>query len=220
MRRTIAAHMVQSVATAPHVTSVFEADLSAVVAHREANKAAFAAGGAKLTYTAYFVRAMVDAVRAVPEANAAGTTTRSRSGTMSTSGVATALGSEGLIVPVVRQAQTLDLAGTARAAARPHRAGPSRRAHAEGRAGRHHHHLQPRRERQPARGADHHSTSPSRPSWASASWSSGRWRARAAPSGRARPMCYVTLTIDHRVLDGFQANAFLARWVEAIEGWR
>jgi pyruvate/2-oxoglutarate dehydrogenase complex dihydrolipoamide acyltransferase (E2) component len=27
-----------------------------------------------------------------------------------------------------------------------------------------------------------------------------------------RPMCYVTLTIDHRVLDGFQANAFLARW--------
>jgi 2-oxoglutarate dehydrogenase E2 component (dihydrolipoamide succinyltransferase) len=31
-----------------------------------------------------------------------------------------------------------------------------------------------------------------------------------------RPMCYVTLTIDHRVLDGFQANAFLTRWVEAI----
>ena len=35
-----------------------------------------------------------------------------------------------------------------------------------------------------------------------------------------RPMCYVTLTIDHRVLDGYQANAFLARWVEEIEGWR
>jgi 2-oxoglutarate dehydrogenase E2 component (dihydrolipoamide succinyltransferase) len=34
-----------------------------------------------------------------------------------------------------------------------------------------------------------------------------------------RPMCYVTLTIDHRVLDGYQANAFLARWVEEIEGW-
>jgi hypothetical protein len=29
-----------------------------------------------------------------------------------------------------------------------------------------------------------------------------------------------TLTIDHRVLDGYQANAFLARWVEEIEGWR
>jgi 2-oxoglutarate dehydrogenase E2 component (dihydrolipoamide succinyltransferase) len=34
-----------------------------------------------------------------------------------------------------------------------------------------------------------------------------------------RPMCYVTLTIDHRVLDGYQANTFLARWVEEIEGW-
>jgi pyruvate/2-oxoglutarate dehydrogenase complex dihydrolipoamide acyltransferase (E2) component len=30
----------------------------------------------------------------------------------------------------------------------------------------------------------------------------------------------VTLTIDHRVLDGYQANAFLARWVEELEGWR
>jgi 2-oxoglutarate dehydrogenase E2 component (dihydrolipoamide succinyltransferase) len=35
-----------------------------------------------------------------------------------------------------------------------------------------------------------------------------------------RPMCYVTLTIDHRVLDGFQANAFLIKWVEAIESFR
>ncbi len=34
-----------------------------------------------------------------------------------------------------------------------------------------------------------------------------------------RPMCYVTLTIDHRVLDGYQANAFLTRWVEEIERW-
>jgi pyruvate/2-oxoglutarate dehydrogenase complex dihydrolipoamide acyltransferase (E2) component len=32
-------------------------------------------------------------------------------------------------------------------------------------------------------------------------------------------MIYVTLTIDHRVLDGFQANKFLAEWVKAIEEW-
>jgi len=32
----------------------------------------------------------------------------------------------------------------------------------------------------------------------------------------SRPMCYVTLTIEHRFLDGFQANAFLTRWVESI----
>ena len=34
-----------------------------------------------------------------------------------------------------------------------------------------------------------------------------------------KPMIYVTLTIDHRVLDGFAANTFLTRWVEVIEGW-
>jgi len=35
----------------------------------------------------------------------------------------------------------------------------------------------------------------------------------------ARPMAYVTLTIDHRVLDGFSANKFLTQWVETIEKW-
>jgi 2-oxoglutarate dehydrogenase E2 component (dihydrolipoamide succinyltransferase) len=34
---------------------------------------------------------------------------------------------------------------------------------------------------------------------------------------QVRPMIYVTLTIDHRVLDGFSANAFLSRWVETME---
>ncbi len=34
-----------------------------------------------------------------------------------------------------------------------------------------------------------------------------------------RPMCYVTLTIDHRVLDGYQANHFLTRFVEALKGF-
>mgnify|MGYP003450268658 CR=1 FL=1 len=36
----------------------------------------------------------------------------------------------------------------------------------------------------------------------------------------ARPMVYVTLTIDHRVLDGFSANKFLTTWVETIENWK
>jgi len=41
-----------------------------------------------------------------------------------------------------------------------------------------------------------------------------------AEAVEVRPMCYVTLTIDHRVLDGFQANAFLARWVERSRAGR
>jgi 2-oxoglutarate dehydrogenase E2 component (dihydrolipoamide succinyltransferase) len=46
-----------------------------------------------------------------------------------------------------------------------------------------------------------------------------RVRVNAAGGFEARPMCYVTLTLDHRVLDGFQANAFLSRWVKEVEGW-
>ena len=46
-----------------------------------------------------------------------------------------------------------------------------------------------------------------------------RVRVSAAGALTPRPMAYVTLTIDHRALDGFQANAFLTRWVEALEQW-
>ena len=46
-----------------------------------------------------------------------------------------------------------------------------------------------------------------------------RVKVNAAGGFEARPMVYVTLTIDHRALDGFQANAFLTKWVEAIEQW-
>src|SRR5262249_17295615 len=71
MRKAIAEHMVRSkLHTSPHVTTVFEVDLSAVLAHREANKAAFAKQGVNLTLTAYFVAASVEALRAVPYLNA------------------------------------------------------------------------------------------------------------------------------------------------------
>ena len=35
-----------------------------------------------------------------------------------------------------------------------------------------------------------------------------------------RPMAYVSLTIDHRVVDGHQTNAWLTRFVEVLEGWK
>src|SRR5262249_40640309 len=70
VRRRIADHMVQSLLhTAPHVTTVFEADMSAVMAHRTQQRADFEHRGAPLTYTAYFLAAAVAAIRAVPEAN-------------------------------------------------------------------------------------------------------------------------------------------------------
>src|SRR5207248_5720764 len=67
LRRRIAQHMVESVQTAPHVTAVFEADLSAIVAHRQEQQDGFQQKGVRLTYTAYFVAAAVQALDAVPE---------------------------------------------------------------------------------------------------------------------------------------------------------
>jgi len=70
MRRAIADHMVRSKQTSPHVTTVMEADLTAVETHRRAHKAAFAARGINLTYTAYFIGAAAAALVAHPHVNA------------------------------------------------------------------------------------------------------------------------------------------------------
>ena len=55
MRLSIAKHMSDSVATAPHVTAIFEMDFTSIMAHRAAHKAELASKGVKLTYTAYFL---------------------------------------------------------------------------------------------------------------------------------------------------------------------
>ena len=70
MRRAIAQHMVQSKQTSPHVTTVFEVDMTQVVRHREQHKALYASRGVRLTYTPYFVAAVANALRKVPEVNA------------------------------------------------------------------------------------------------------------------------------------------------------
>ena len=69
MRRAIAQHMVMSKRTSPHVTTIFEADMTAVIRHREANMRSFGTKGIALTYTPYFVAAIIAGLRAVPEAN-------------------------------------------------------------------------------------------------------------------------------------------------------
>jgi 2-oxoglutarate dehydrogenase E2 component (dihydrolipoamide succinyltransferase) len=91
-RKRIAEHMVQSLLhTAPHVTTVFEADLAAVLEHRQRNKEDFARRGAPLTLTAYFLQATVAAIRAVPEANSRWTDTALEIFDSMHIGVATAL---------------------------------------------------------------------------------------------------------------------------------
>ena len=114
MRKNIAEHMVRSKHTSPHVTTVFEIDMSAALAHREANKEAFARQGVNLTLTAYFVAATVEALRAVPLLNSKWTDEGIYQHRAKHIGLAVAL-EQGLIVPVIKNAQDLNLLGIARA---------------------------------------------------------------------------------------------------------
>src|SRR5207253_4619309 len=70
MRKKIAEHMVLSRKTSAHVHSVFEVNFSRVAHIREARKAEYEAAGAKLTFLSFILKAVVDALRAVPVVNA------------------------------------------------------------------------------------------------------------------------------------------------------
>jgi 2-oxoglutarate dehydrogenase E2 component (dihydrolipoamide succinyltransferase) len=220
MRRSIAQHMVKSMAVAPHVTSVFDADLSAVLAHSDANKREFESRGAKLTFTAYFVAAAVEALKAVPEANSRWFDDRLEIFEDINIGVATAL-PNGLIVPVIRKTQDLDLFGIAQ------RLGDlTERARGGS--------LDPKDVQDGTFTISNHGVSGSllatpivinQPQVAILGVGKMERRVVTAEvNGKeeivVRPMCYVTLTIDHRVLDGFQANRFLTKFVEVLESLR
>jgi 2-oxoisovalerate dehydrogenase E2 component (dihydrolipoyl transacylase) len=113
MRKLIAEHMVRSERTAPHVTSVMEADMSKVLAHRAAHKEQFARDGADLTLTAYFVVASVAALKAVPILNSQWAEDKILLKREVNVGVAVAL-EEGLIVPVIKNADEKSLLRIAR----------------------------------------------------------------------------------------------------------
>src|SRR4051812_43444663 len=92
MRLAIAENMVSAVTEAPHVTALFEADFSAVAAH----KAAVAKGGTKLSYTAYIVKAAAEAMAAAPAINGRWEEDRVAISPTIDIGVGTALGENGL----------------------------------------------------------------------------------------------------------------------------
>jgi 2-oxoisovalerate dehydrogenase E2 component (dihydrolipoyl transacylase) len=119
MRSAIAKNTSSSLFTAPHVTTMWDVEMSAVLAHRKANKKAFADQGVNLTVTAYFIAAIVDGLRAVPAANASWTDDGVIIKRYYNIGMATALpmdeyGMGGLIVPVIKNAGELNLLGIAR----------------------------------------------------------------------------------------------------------
>jgi 2-oxoisovalerate dehydrogenase E2 component (dihydrolipoyl transacylase) len=215
MRRAIAQHMAQSVQTSPHVTTVFEVEMTAVVRHREANKAAFADKGIKLTFTPYFVAAAAVALRAVPALNGRFTPDGLVLNRRVHIGVAVAL-DQGLIVPVIRDADEKNLQGLARAV--------NELAHQARTGG-----LPPDAVRGGTFTITNHGVSGSligtpiinRPvvRTMGATGDSISLLPSADDVIVIRPMCYLSFSFDHRVVDGAQADAFLTVVKETLENW-
>jgi 2-oxoglutarate dehydrogenase E2 component (dihydrolipoamide succinyltransferase) len=220
IRRRIAEHMVHSLTQAPHVTTLFEADLTRVLAHRAGSAGNFEAQGARLTLTAYFIAACARALRAHAQVNATFRDDALELHADANIGVGTALGLDGLIVPVLHRAQELNLFGIAL------RLG---QLVAAARAGK----LAPADVRGGTFTISNHGVGGSllaapivinQPQVAILGVGKVERRVCALTVDGAemiaiRSMCYLTLTIDHRAIDAFQANAFLANVVAALEQW-
>ena len=224
VRRTIAEHMLRSKHTSPHVTTVMEADLSRVVAHRRSNQERFARDGVNLTYTAYFAAACVAALKAAPLVNASWRDEGILLHKHVNIGLAVALGERGLIVPVIRDADQKSLLALAKEI-------NELAARARNRQ------LNPDDVQGGTFTITNHGVSGSlfatpiinQPQ--SAILGVGAIQKRVVvvetttPTGDSadamviRPMVYLTLTFDHRILDGAIADQFLGAVVERLQTW-
>jgi len=216
MRLKIAENMVRAVLEAPHVTSLFEADFSAVAAH----KAASAKRGVKLSYTAYIVKAAAEAMAAAPAINGRWEADRIAISPTIDIGVGTALGEKGLVVPVVKDAGSLTIEEIgAKLDDLTRRARDGQLTPADVSGG--------------SFTISNHGVSGSLlaapiilHAGQAAILGVGKLEKRVVvrevdgdDAIVILPMAYVTLTIDHRVVDGHQTNAWLTRFVDVLEGW-
>jgi 2-oxoglutarate dehydrogenase E2 component (dihydrolipoamide succinyltransferase) len=214
MRLTIAENMARAIAEQPHVTAVFEADFSAVATH----KAALAERGLKLSYTAYIVKAAAEAMAVAPAINGRWEADRIAISPTIDIGVGTALGEKGLVVPVVKDVGKLSLEQVgAKLDDLTRRARDGKLERSEVAGG--------------SFTISNHGVSGSLLAapiilhqGQAAILGIGKLQKRVVVreiGGQdailVRLMAYVTLTIDHRVVDGHQTNAWLSRFVEIIE---
>jgi 2-oxoglutarate dehydrogenase E2 component (dihydrolipoamide succinyltransferase) len=220
IRRRVAEHMARSLIESPHVTCLFEADLTRVAAHRALHAADYQSRGARLTLTAYFISACVQALRVHREVNATFHPDSLELHADVNVGVGTALGNAGLIVPVIHRAQELTLFDVSQRLDRLVEAA---------RAGK----LHPEDVRGGTFTISNHGVGGSllaapivinQPQVAILGVGKVERRVRAVQvdgveSIGVRSMCYLTLTIDHRALDAFQANAFLSSVTATLEQW-
>jgi 2-oxoglutarate dehydrogenase E2 component (dihydrolipoamide succinyltransferase) len=220
IRRAIARHMVESKQTSPHVLTVMEADLSRVIAHRAANKDAFARDGVNLTFTAYFMQAIVAGLKAYPGVNSSWSDEGILLHKAINLGMATSLGEDGLIVPVIKNADALSLLGMARAINDLANRARTRK-------------LAPDEVRGGTFTLTNHGISGSlfafpvinQPQCGILGIGALQKRVVVVSDelGRdsiaIRPMIYLSFVFDHRILDGASADWFLAKVKDTLEKW-
>ena len=215
IRRSIAEHMVRSVQTSPHVTTVFELDFSVVAAHRKANKDQYARDGVRLTFTAYIVAATVQALKQHPLVNSSWTDTGILLKREINIGMATAI-DDGLIVPVIKNADGMNLLGLARTI--NDLADRARNKQ-----------LKPDDVRGGTFSITNHGTTGSlfatpiinQPQCGILGVGAIEKRVKVIDDAIAiRPMAFVSFTFDHRILDGASADNFVGTIKELIENWR
>jgi len=220
IRKQIAEHMVMSKHTSPHVLTVMEVDMSKVVAHRKANKATFAKDGIKLTFTAYFMQAIVAGLKAYPNVNSSWSDDGLLIHSAINIGMATSLGEDGLIVPVIKGADALSLLGMARAVNDFANRARSKK-------------LSPDDVKGGTFTLTNHGVSGSLFAFPVINQPQcgilgvGAMQKRAVvvtdaddnDSIAIRPMVYLSFVFDHRILDGASADWFLAKIKETLENW-
>jgi 2-oxoglutarate dehydrogenase E2 component (dihydrolipoamide succinyltransferase) len=214
MRKKIAEHMILSKRTSAHVHSVFEVNFSRVAKLREAKKAEYERAGAKLTYLSFILKAAVDALRAVPVVNASVDADSIVYHKDVNVGVAVAL-DWGLIVPVVKKADEKNLLGLSRAVS-----DLAARARAK--------QLKP----DEVAGGTFTITNPgvfgalfgmpiiNQPQVAILGVGVVEKRVVVVEDAIAiRPMAYLSLGYDHRIIDGAVADEFMSHLKHQIENW-
>ncbi|MBK9778446.1 MAG: 2-oxo acid dehydrogenase subunit E2 [Anaerolineales bacterium] len=215
MRKSIAQHMVESKHTSPHVLTVMEADMSKVSKHRAANKAAFERDGVNLTFTAYFMMAIVAGLKAYPQTNSSWTDEGLLIHKNVNLGMAVSLGEDGLIVPVIKKAEDFSLLAMARAVNDLANRARTKK-------------LQPDDVKGGTFTLTNHGVSGSlfafpvinQPQAGILGVGAMQKRVVVIDDAIAiRPMVYMSFVFDHRILDGASADWFLARVKDTLENW-
>ncbi len=215
IRKQIAEHMVMSKHTSPHVLTVMEADMSRVAKHRSAKKEMFARDGIKLTFTAYFMTAIVAGLKAYPNVNSSWTDEGILVHKAINIGMATSLGEDGLIVPVIKGADNLSLLAMARAVNDLANRARSKK-------------LQTDEVKGGTFTLTNHGISGSllafpvinQPQCGILGVGAMQKRVVVIDDAIAiRPMVYLSFVFDHRILDGASADWFLMKVKETLENW-